>query len=268
MLALIDGDIIAYRVAWTVEDQDSFGIPRWRANEMLEGILADTGATEFTVFLSGPESDNFRYKIYPEYKESRKNKPKPKWLERLKEYLIVDWGARIACGEEADDALGINQRPEGTVICSIDKDLKQIPGYHYNFVKKEKDYVTKLGGLKSFYRQILTGDSGDDVPGLDRIGPAKSLKLISPCTSEASLVQQVYRAYIRAYKDSNEALRRLNLSGSLLKIKQKEDEEIWQLPVSLLFTPTEESPSQSTQLVVEENVPSTEPINTEQHGTQ
>jgi hypothetical protein len=117
MRALIDGDIVCYRVAWTCEDQDSFGIPRWRCDEMLDGILHATGSSEFKIYLSGPAEDNFRYQIYPQYKESRKAKPEPKWLQALKEHLIVDWNASIACGMEADDALGIDQE-KGLVVKS------------------------------------------------------------------------------------------------------------------------------------------------------
>ncbi len=73
---------------------------------MLDGILLDTGATEFTIWLSDRAENNFRYKIYPEYKANRKDLPRPRHLEALKEYLITKWSARIALGMEADDALG------------------------------------------------------------------------------------------------------------------------------------------------------------------
>src|SRR5258708_34339178 len=108
MLALIDGDIVAHREGWTTENDD-FQIARWRTDEMLDGILLDTQATEFTVWLSDSAENNFRYKIYPEYKANRDNAPRPRHLQALKEYLITRWSARFALGQEADDALGIDQ---------------------------------------------------------------------------------------------------------------------------------------------------------------
>jgi 5'-3' exonuclease len=241
--ALIDGDIVCYRVAWTVEDQDDQNIPMWRADEMLDGILQDTGSDGFRIFLSGSEADNFRYKIYPRYKESRKGKPKPKWLEWLKEHLIVQWGARIANGMEADDALGINQRPLGlgkspeTIICSIDKDLMQIPGHHYNFVKKELSYVTEFEGLRSFYKQILTGDSGDDIPGIYGIGPSKAAKFTAGCRSEADLLSVVYKEYqSRLQLDPLGARMEINRNGSLLRIRRVEEEPVWVAPWDLILT--------------------------------
>ena len=230
---------------------------------MLDGILADTKATEFTVYLSGNAEDNFRYKIYPRYKESRIGKPRPKWLDTLKEHLIVQWGAQIANGMEADDALGIHQDKEcySTVICSIDKDLLQIPGAHYNFVKKEWQYVTESEGLKRFYRQILTGDSGDDIPGLFGIGPTKSFRLLAECQTESDLLNAVYRAYTKRYKHGTlspmDARAQIQRNGSLLKIKQHEDEGVWECPFHLL-KPTEDGMQLSTPPKPEANNPSTE----------
>lgn len=269
MRVLIDGDIVAYRVAWTVEDEIAFGIPRWRCDEMMDNILDFTNAEEYNVYLSGSEEDNFRYKIYPRYKESRKTKPKPKWLEQLKEHLIVEWGARIACGMEADDALGINQTND-TVIASIDKDLLQIPGNHWNIVKKEWTNVSEFEGLKSFYRQILTGDRGDDIPGIDGIGPVKSQRAVSRADSEGELLEACLRLYRLCFKGlSEQAIRDLiQRNGSLLKIKRTEDEGIWECPFHLL-KPTEVLTPSSTPQQPEVGNLSTEPIMPEtETGTQ
>lgn len=285
MNALLDGDILAFRVACTVEDQDTFGIPRWRIDEMVNNILEDTKATEFQIFLSGSPEENFRYQIYPQYKESRKNKPKPKWLEDLKAHLVTEWNAQIACGMEADDYLGIHQcyppqrvqvshdtwEIHDSVICSIDKDLLQIPGNHYNFVKKEFQYVTEFEGLRSFYRQILTGDGGDDIPGLYNVGPVKSAKWLAACQTESDLLEVVMREYVKRLgpgtteQDARNAIQR---NGSLLKIRQSFEEGIWSCPFHLLKQ-TEVSKQLSTPSPQEANVQSTEPTSPEmESGSQ
>lgn len=107
MLALIDGDIVCYRCAWSTENEAE-GIAKHRCDEMLDGILMDTQATEFQIWLSDSQENNFRYKIDSNYKANRTG-PKPKHLDFLKEHIIINWGARIAHEMEADDMLGIMQ---------------------------------------------------------------------------------------------------------------------------------------------------------------
>jgi hypothetical protein len=41
-----------------------------------------------------------------------------------------------------------------------------VAGWHYNFVKKDKYYVTAEEGMRFFYRQILTGDRADNIQGI------------------------------------------------------------------------------------------------------
>ena len=160
-VALIDGDIVAYRCAATVKEDDALDIGNWRASVMMDEIIADTGVSEYLLFLSGGE--NFRKTLYPLYKANRADKPRPRALQTVREYLVLDWNAKITDGIEADDALGIAQTEE-TIICSIDKDLLMIPGKHYNFVKKEFYEVSPTEALRVFYKQLLLGDRSDNVP--------------------------------------------------------------------------------------------------------
>jgi len=177
MIALVDGDIVAYRCAASAEKEE-LSIALMRTNMMMEDIMLDTEATEFKVYLSGSKENNFRYKVNPEYKANRKDVVKPIHLEACKEFLVTYWKATVCTGMEADDGLGIDQRPDGTIICSIDKDLLQVPGTHYNFVKKEFTKVSEEEGLLSFYLQTLTGDRSDNVIGLQGIGPVKALNML------------------------------------------------------------------------------------------
>jgi len=135
VLALIDADIITHRIGFTTEG-DSQEIARFRCDDLIDSILVDTGADQYQLWLSDSKESNFRYQIDPSYKANR-TQPKPRHYDFLKEHLIVNWGAKIAFGMEADDALGIKQDKEYphygdktvyTIICSIDKDLLTIPG--------------------------------------------------------------------------------------------------------------------------------------------
>lgn len=213
MKALIDADIVAYRVACTLEDDDAEDFVYARAEDLIDNILVSTEATEYRLFLTG--KNNFRYTIYPEYKAHRP-KEKPFWLEKCRQYLIATFNAEVVNGQEADDALGIAQT-EDTIICSIDKDLLMIPGRHYNFVKDEFQEVTNDSGMRHFYMQCLTGDRSDNIKGIEQIGPKKAEKILIGCVTE----QELFNAVRDAYSNDEEFL----MNGRVLWIRRKENED-------------------------------------------
>lgn len=194
MEALLDADLIAYRSAASAELEEEF-IAIARCDENIRQILAETGATKYRGFLSG--GMNFRKELDPQYKANR-TQPKPRHLMACQAYLVEKWGIEITDGIEADDALGINQH-EDSVICSLDKDLLQIPGKHYQWqisgtvkgkqwIKEAKWYdVTYFDGLKTFYASSLIGDTSDNIVGVDGLGPKKSNAALANCGSEQQL---------------------------------------------------------------------------------
>lgn len=191
--ALIDGDIVVYRIGWTTENDDP-AIACWRANEMVDSILDAVKADEYVIYLTKSNDETaFRKQVYPEYKAQRKQ-PKPKNYQDIRDYLCVDWNAEIVERIEADDALGIAQ-DENSVICSIDKDLLQIQGRHYNFVKEEHIYVDNLQGLKSFYTQLITGDTADNIKGIPGSGPVAAKNAIGKLDLEEDLFSTVRDLY-------------------------------------------------------------------------
>jgi DNA polymerase-1 len=213
MKALIDADIVAYRVACTLQEDDAEDFVYARAEDLVDQILVNTEATEYRLFLTG--KNNFRYSIYPEYKAHRPTE-KPFWLEKCRQYLIATFNAEVIDGQEADDALGIAQT-EDTIICSIDKDLLMIPGRHYNFVKDEFQEVTNDSGMRHFYMQCLTGDRSDNIKGIEKIGPKKAEKILAGCVTE----QEMFDAVREAYSNDEEFL----MNGRVLWIRRKENED-------------------------------------------
>ena len=191
MIALLDGDIFCYRVGFTTEEEE-VGIAKWRIDEMIQECLDAVQATEYKVFITG--SNNFRYDINPTYKANRSDKPKPKHLPALREHLVTKWKAEVAEGMEADDLLAIDQTDD-SIICTIDKDLLQVPGKHYNFVKKEFQTIGTFEGLIKFYTQFLVGDKADNIIGIDRMGPVKSEAYLKGCRSELELFDRVRQMY-------------------------------------------------------------------------
>ena len=174
--------------------------------QMITAILGDIGASDFKIYLTG--KDNFRYKVNPEYKAHRKEMRKPYHLQAAREYLVDVWGAMIVDGMEADDALGIAQDKQvtatikTTVTASIDKDLHCFPGHHYTWAHHGKEaklqFINESEARLNFYRQVLTGDTTDNIIGLKGIGPAKAKAITDSAksTSEADLYNQVLWAYV------------------------------------------------------------------------
>jgi len=216
--ALIDGDIVVYRAAASAEEEDQW-VALARADQMMQDILADTSSDSYKVFLTG--SGNFRREIAPDYKANRPDS-RPKHWAAVREFLVTQHKAEVCNGHEADDQLGIQQDKEhgSTVICSIDKDLLQIAGKHYNFVKKNFQEVTKDEGLKALYIQSLVGDRSDNIFGVQGIGPVKAAKALAEL-----LPEEYYEACRSLYNDDE----RYHLNMKLLYIWQK-DNDMWEPP--------------------------------------
>jgi 5'-3' exonuclease len=197
--ALIDADIVCFMAAASAE-LEPLDVALLRADYHMRDILEATEAVGYKAFLSG--ANNFRYEVNPYYKANR-TAPDPIHREAVKEFLITEWGASVTDGYEADDALGINQT-EDTIICSIDKDLKTIPGKHYSWPILRKGVVVReasittvseVEAMRYFYKQMLIGDSSDNVIGATGIGKVKAAKIIDPLTSERAMFNTARAAY-------------------------------------------------------------------------
>lgn len=200
MIALIDGDIVAYRCAASnnIPDEGALEVTLLRVDKLMQDILYATEATSYRCFLTG--KNNFRKKINPDYKAHRKDKEKPIWLQQCRDFLIQNWNAEVAEGCEADDELGMAQTNE-SIICTIDKDLDMIPGLHYNWVKNTIYEVNEDEALKFFYKQLLIGDTSDNIIGVRGIGPVKAKALIDHLETEEEMLDVVSSLY-----DSKERL--------------------------------------------------------------
>ena len=204
MKALFDSDIFAYRAASACEEEDEATAQRTLDRLIVDvlmcgvdNIYPDCFVDSWSMHLTG--KNNFRYEIATTvpYKGNRVDKPKPKHLAFLRSHLVKEWDASISEGEEADDTIAIEATKLGDncVIVSLDKDLDQVSGWHYNFVKRLSYYIKPEEGLVKLYTQMLTGDAADNIKGLFRIGPVKAAKIIGDTTDELELYNKVLEAY-------------------------------------------------------------------------
>jgi len=206
MQLLVDGDIVAYRCAASMEpskkaeprtlteEETNFEreIAIARCDTLMRELIHTTGADTYQCFLSGRA--NFRYRVYPEYKANRRDTIDPRFRADCKAFLLKEWNATESHGCEADDLLGVAQT-EDSIIATIDKDLLMIPGWHYNWVRDEKTYTAPLDGIKYCYKQMLIGDKVDNILGIDGLGPVKAGKIIDPLETEEEMINVVLSLY-------------------------------------------------------------------------
>ena len=199
--ALFDCDIVVYRVGFASEDvEETFALAR--AKELIyETVFFELECDNFELYITGKGNFRNELAVTAPYKGNRKDMKKPRHYDALRAF-IVDMGGKLIEGMEADDAISIEATRMGDecVVVSIDKDLDQIAGLHYNFVKKELYEISEEEGLKNFYKQILTGDRVDNIMGIKGCGPVKAGKLIDPCKSE----QEMFDVCVKAYNDDGQ----------------------------------------------------------------
>jgi 5'-3' exonuclease len=223
--ALIDGDILVYRIGFSVDDPEDEKFAISRMGHFIEGLIELDGIQSYVGFITG--KSNYRDEIATEctYKGNRENARKPIHYDSLREYLMSKWYFKLIEGQEADDAIGIQAYtlPEDSYcIMSIDKDLNMLKGWHYNFVKNDLYYVDEEQGIRNFYLQILTGDRVDNIPGIKGVGPKKAEKILNDCDTE----QQMFETVLEKYEGN---LDKLTERARLLWIRRKEN-QLWKPP--------------------------------------
>ena len=197
-LAILDADILTYRVGFASEDVAE-EICLARVTDLVNEIVyRDLKCDDYKAYITGRGNYRNEIAVTEPYKGNRKDAKKPVHYDAIRKHL-QRLGAELVEGQEADDAVAIEATKTGGWIVSIDKDLDQVAGWHYNFVKHEEYYVTEEEGLRNLFTQVLTGDRIDNIIGLKGIGPKKAEKLLKDCKTE----REYYDACLKAY-DGNQ----------------------------------------------------------------
>jgi len=183
---LIDADYIVYKCCAGAEDEvdwgddvitvvskfsDAYNNVTRELSKIKNNFMWDL--PEVVLFFS--DSKNFRKKIYPDYKGHR-NRKKPCGYRRVITELSKQYEVIRMPELEADDAMGIYATANpGNIICSPDKDMRQIPGRLYDL--NEVIDITPEEGMKWHYIQTLAGDQTDGYSGVPGIGIKRAVSL-------------------------------------------------------------------------------------------
>lgn len=223
---LIDADVLLYEggfaaeTAWKHASPNSDDPPPWefvqewleRKIEHIEFECEATMPSKF--FLTG--EGNFRHAIATRQPYKQRPGHKPYHYANLKAVLRGLYNAVERDGLEADDLMSIEQtaRKDETIICTRDKDLRQVAGWHYGWEVNGQPafgpfYVSGYGsislsddrkklqgyGLKFFLAQCLIGDRVDNIPGLPKCGVVAAFKALVDTKTYAegkSVVEELY----------------------------------------------------------------------------
>jgi hypothetical protein len=157
------------------------------------------GKMDVEVYLTG--AVNYRHLLDHTYKANRGSVQKPHWLGKLRDHAQEAWGARVTATWEADDEVGIRATELGdrAVICSIDKDLRQVPGNHI-VLGKGHLHMTENGALLRLYSQILAGDSTDNIRGCWQVGPEGAWSYLAEFVDAGPVA--LWTAVVAKYQES------------------------------------------------------------------
>lgn len=192
--ALLDGDIICYRAA--IVQQSTF---KWDADTvttMVEEGGADKAAaialelvkawTKLAgckrAVLAFTGSGNFRKTLLPTYKSNRTTGKPIVYQETVMAVADRYRTARVD-GLEGDDLLGIMSTGSykgNSVVVSIDKDLKTIPGRFFNPGKASEGIQEVTEAIADWWwmYQTLVGDTADGYRGLPGCGHVKATQAL------------------------------------------------------------------------------------------
>ena len=209
---LIDGDTFVYRFAAAATEHVDWGNGLWVsfANEhkatyameqAIEEMQISLQATRIEVAISSPTC--FRKDIAPTYKANRKKREPLLLYKALRRTIEKKFRVHIWANIEADDVLGIWGTTPGqqdTIIVSVDKDLRQIPGKHFNPDHPEAgvQQVSSWEGELAFYSQVLSGDTADNYPGCPKIGPVSALKILQNAKTHGECWRRILKTYATA----------------------------------------------------------------------
>ena len=212
-LLLFDADSIVFTVAWQFRNRKTSNLVKLNTNKFISDVLVNSGADDYIGFYASKEDGdlpNFRYAVDPNYKANRPETPDfvVKWRPTIHGIFKDKWGFMPVDGMEADDAVVITAKKyendyDEIIIATFDKDLKTIPNITwYNMKDHTMLPISKFDASYNFYKQVLMGDSSDNITGIPGVGKKGAEKLLKDCTS----IYGLYRTTVKAYSEFRQKL--------------------------------------------------------------
>jgi len=188
---LIDADVLAFEAAVVAEEPIQWKDELWtvHADMALAKARVVNKIVEFqeklkteNVVLCLSDRANFRRKLNPDYKANRAKSRLPIILRQVKQWIIDELGGVLWANLEADDVISIlatdKAMDEETIIVSIDKDFKSVPGIFYDYNRGEYHQPSEEDADRYHLIQTLAGDATDGYKGLPGVGVVKAERML------------------------------------------------------------------------------------------
>jgi DNA polymerase-1 len=213
-LLLVDGSSYLYRAFHAMPDL------RNRQNEptgaiygvlnMLRRLHKDY-VSDYSACIFDAKGKTFRDEIYPEYKANRASMPDDlrTQIAPLHDAIkAMGWPLIMEEGVEADDVIGALAKQaerEGihVIISTGDKDISQLVNKHVTVVNtmrdafRKVDEVLDIAGVEKKFGippslmvdyLMLIGDTSDNVPGVEKVGPKTAVKWLTQYGSLENII--------------------------------------------------------------------------------
>ncbi len=198
LVLLVDGSSYLYRAYHASPDLRSpDGFPTGALHVivgMMKKLRDQVGAEHAACVFDAP-GKTFRDDWYPGYKAHRAPMPEDlaRQIEPIHEVVrLLGWPVLQVPGIEADDAIGTLARVavdggHRVLISTGDKDLAQLVGPAVSLINTMSGETLDEAGVKAKFGVpparivdylALVGDSVDNVPGVDKVGPKTAVKLL------------------------------------------------------------------------------------------
>jgi DNA polymerase-1 len=200
-LLLVDGSSYLYRAFHALRQGDlrsAKGEPTgaiYVMLNMLRRLLKDAPA-DYVACVFDAKGKTFRDAVYPQYKANRPPMPDDLavQIEPLKEAIVaLGWPLLEIEGVEADDVIGTLARQAAAdgmkvTISTGDKDFAQLVNDRVTLVNTMTNEVLDEAGVEAKFGikparftdyLALVGDSIDNVPGVEKVGPKTAVKWLA-----------------------------------------------------------------------------------------
>jgi len=238
-LVLVDGSSYLYRAFHALPPlNNSRGEPTGAVHgvlNMLLKFLKDYRPTRIAIVFDA-SGKTFRDDLFAEYKAHRA--PMPDDLRSQIEPLLAMIRAqglpvlRIE-GVEADDVIGTlaccaSKAGRRVLISTSDKDMAQLVDGSITLINTMSNTVLDRAGVKVKFdvypEQIidylaLVGDSSDNIPGIDKVGPKTAAKWLNEYGTAASLVANASKIQGKVGENLRAGLTTLELARKLATIR-------------------------------------------------
>ncbi len=245
-LLLVDGSSYLYRAFHALPDlRTRDGLPTGALKgviSMLKRLRKDFKA-DFSACVFDAKGKTFRDDIYPDYKAHRPPMPADlaQQIEPLHQAVrALGWPLLMIEGVEADDVIGTLVRQaerEGieSIVSTGDKDLAQLVTPHVRLINTMSNELLDVPGVNTKFGVpperivdylTLIGDTVDNVPGVDKVGPKTAAKWIAEYGSLDALISRAHEVKGVAGENLRRALDWLPTGRQLITVKT----DVAQLP--------------------------------------